>query len=514
MENREAKTMKDKMRLWALIAVLGIWIQASIVSAGQAKDWPEGLRDFIFFYYKEPKPNELEKRLGEFLNSGIFNNGQLSDSDDLMLAYFFARAGGKDPNIVRGYTKCFENGKRDQRIFVLKVLKLCGNDETKKRLKELSEESKYINQRQEIEYIISRPMPADINITGKPVSDARNLRLLKMEFVATGEDKAILRMIEALETQGTILSFFKPRDFKNPKVIRETAKAQLISHCRIHDKALSICKQEYEKSKGPARAKHEEIIEDVDGSISVDRWLKSKPQLKPVTSAQGWALGCSAVLIERNHGWHDTLSPEQISEKSVRDELKLLSRWWDVRTKKELLDSLEWLEQGGHRKGFEKTGELVAQMSDEEFLELLEQNKDNKDKINKYETARKYYKQLGNKGLKGWDFARYICLCRWGYHAGFLNEQEAWGKIMPVAMDLQKTFDSWEDLGKNYLIGRSYWSYEEQEEDGYKIQDAFQRLVDMKSSPWNIYKWDMDLNSPGASGSESTKKKPQVGEKK
>ena len=74
--------------------------------------------------------------------------------------------------------------------------------------------------------------------------------------------------------------------------------------------------------------------------------------------------------------------------------------------------------------------------------------------------AKEYYKKLGEKSLLGWDYGRYICLCRWGYLVGWLNEQEAWEKIMPAAELLQKSFSSWEDLGRNYLIGRLFWSYQ------------------------------------------------------
>ena len=66
---------------------------------------------------------------------------------------------------------------------------------------------------------------------------------------------------------------------------------------------------------------------------------------------------------------------------------------------------------------------------------------------------------------------------------------------MPVAETLQKKFDSWEDLGQNYLIGRRFWSYKYMKEDGDEYEDAFQRLLDMRSSPWNMYPWDMDLTA-------------------
>jgi hypothetical protein len=64
---------------------------------------------------------------------------------------------------------------------------------------------------------------------------------------------------------------------------------------------------------------------------------------------------------------------------------------------------------------------------------------------------------------------------------------------MPVAQKLQSTFDSWEDLGCNYFTGFQFWRYKRMAEEGYEVEDAIQRLVDMPSSPWNKYPWKMDL---------------------
>jgi hypothetical protein len=107
--------------------------------------------------------------------------------------------------------------------------------------------------------------------------------------------------------------------------------------------------------------------------------------------------------------------------------------------------------------------------------------------------VRQNYKQLRSKSLYGWDYGRGISLCRWAYVAGFISEEEAWERIMPMALLLQERFDSWEDLGRNYLIGRQYWSYEETQKFGWEFQDAVQRLLDMQSSPWNRYPWNMKL---------------------
>ncbi len=199
--------------------------------------------------------------------------------------------------------------------------------------------------------------------------------------------------------------------------------------------------------------------------------------------------------MERNHSRLDTLATAKITEVDVRDARELLDEWWGIRTKKELIDILSWLETEGHRKSFEDVAKTVANLNDEQFNALVVVCGDNKQKTQELLVARKFSSQLGNKSILGWDYSRYINVCRWGYTAGLLSEQEAWEKIMPIARKLQSTFDSWEDLGCNYLIGRQFWSYKQTKEDSYLYEDAVQRLVDIPSSPWNKYPWNMNLDS-------------------
>lgn len=221
----------------------------------------------------------------------------------------------------------------------------------------------------------------------------------------------------------------------------------------------------------------------------------NQEQQQVLSGPKGWAIGCSAVLMERNHSRLDTLATAKITEVDVRDARELLDEWWGIRTKKELIDILSWLETEGHRKSFEDVAKTVANLNDEQFNALVVVCGDNKQKTQELLVARKFSSQLGNKSILGWDYSRYINVCRWGYTAGLLSEQEAWEKIMPIARKLQSTFDSWEDLGCNYLIGRQFWSYKQTKEDSYLYEDAVQRLVDIPSSPWNKYPWNMNLDS-------------------
>jgi hypothetical protein len=209
---------------------------------------------------------------------------------------------------------------------------------------------------------------------------------------------------------------------------------------------------------------------------------------------KAWALGCAAMLTERSYGWHDSLTPYQINERSIEKWKEILNEWWGTNSRADLFDSLRWIDNGGHRLSFDKLGSYVSSLSEDQCKQLLEKNKGDQEILQKIRIAKKYYKELGEKSLFGWDYSRYICLCRWGYLIGYISEEEAWAKIMPVARMLRNKFDSWRDLGQNYIIGRQFWSYKQTEAEGYLFEDAYQRLLDMPSSPWNKYPWDIDLS--------------------
>ena len=101
--------------------------------------------------------------------------------------------------------------------------------------------------------------------------------------------------------------------------------------------------------------------------------------------------------------------------------------------------------------------------------------------------------RLGTKSIVGWDFTRYISVCRWGYAAGYFTEPEAWARIIPAARIIRHTFTSWRELGENYMIGRHYWS---PEQNGHLYRRALERLLTDPASPWNRLPWDVDFGSP------------------
>jgi hypothetical protein len=104
---------------------------------------------------------------------------------------------------------------------------------------------------------------------------------------------------------------------------------------------------------------------------------------------------------------------------------------------------------------------------------------------------------LGARSILGWDYSRYIALCRWGYAAGYLSEDEAWAHIIRAARLLQSTFGSWRELGENYLVGREFWSPAQQRHSGPIYRAALRRLLEGPESPWTRYAWNLDLGGRG-----------------
>jgi hypothetical protein len=233
--------------------------------------------------------------------------------------------------------------------------------------------------------------------------------------------------------------------------------------------------------------------DDIEWS-PIDTGTADEPQV-PQTSElarREWALGCAAVLTEKNHDSHTLLGGCPLTQTDKADKRRILSEGWGINSREDLFKTLEWIDREGHRVPFEETARLLSHVNQKRYQMLL-RKADNLEVQNKLRIVRQNSKRLRSKSLYGWDYSRGICLCRWAYVAGFITEEEAWERIMPMALLLQERFDSWEDLGRNYLIGRQFWSYEETQKAGWEFEDAVQRLLDMQSSPWNRYPWKMSL---------------------
>jgi hypothetical protein len=212
----------------------------------------------------------------------------------------------------------------------------------------------------------------------------------------------------------------------------------------------------------------------------------------PPTQPQLWGIACPALLDEANGSNHDQLPTREMTPANISKQKELLDKWWGVRSRDDLLHTLKWIEYGGHRRSFNDVCKAVEANDPKQLAKVQASLRKNDAQFAVMcKICSTNHKQLGSKSLMGWDYCRYIDLCRWGFEAGYITEAEAWGYIMPAAKLLQTTFDSWQDLGHNYIIGRQFWKISLAKDE--QMAESFQTLTTELDSPWNKLPWTLSL---------------------
>jgi hypothetical protein len=223
----------------------------------------------------------------------------------------------------------------------------------------------------------------------------------------------------------------------------------------------------------------------------------------PTQDQKLWALATCGILTESNQERHDLLGGCERTPDEIRAWQNGLAKWWGVTNREDLLKSLKWIEGGGHRREFDQMARDLSAVTSARLTSIRAQFATNPSISNKIEVVLKYKDDFGRKGIAAWDFDRYVALCGWGYIAGYLTEEEAWQRIMPAARLLQKTFDSWKDLGMSHVVGREFWSWKHTQERGDLTRQHYERLLTTPSSPWVRLRWDTDLSPTTGSKTQS-----------
>jgi Protein of unknown function (DUF1266) len=236
-----------------------------------------------------------------------------------------------------------------------------------------------------------------------------------------------------------------------------------------------------------------------DGSVAAILFgadaIRARNSAAPVTprSPHAWALATTAITFEFNGDRHDLLTGVVATPEGQERGKHLLSQWWGVKNRDELLGMLNWLQFEGHRADFDELGRRVDDMNELEFMTTKAAVITDRQELNRLEVVRQNHRPLGQKGILAWDLVRFIALCRWGNLAGYLSDMEAWDHIMPAALRLQLTFSSWQDLQNDFLIGRQFWSVEQTQKNGERFRAIYEYFSADSSSPWNVDPWKMDL---------------------
>ncbi len=220
-----------------------------------------------------------------------------------------------------------------------------------------------------------------------------------------------------------------------------------------------------------------------------------KSSIGPDEQQKQWALATVAMLVKVNDGMVSMLGGYYPTPTYAVEERKSLERWWNISSREDLFDTLNWIRNGGHRAEFDDMSAMLYMATDEHIVALRREFANEPGVSNKLDVILRYKDDVKGHSIIAWDYSRYIALCGWGYIAGYLTEQEAWNLIMPAAILLQQSFDSWKELGKNYLIGREFWSLRQTQKNGKNFEHAYKALLSANGL-WSKLPWGLQLIEP------------------
>jgi ankyrin repeat protein len=229
-------------------------------------------------------------------------------------------------------------------------------------------------------------------------------------------------------------------------------------------------------------------------SAHVDGVVANQPRSR---DQEHWALAATAILATFNREPLNSLS----SGGSTLSTKLTLQNWWGISNRDDLLRTLDWIDQGGHRQMFSTLGARTSNLSPDELSKAI--GKLSPEDANSILVAHRYNEKYAAQSITGWDYARYINLCRWGVAAGYISEEEAWAHAMHAAAILQQTFTSWSEFGENYLVGREFWSLRQTKIDGQAMRTIYRKLLNDPDSPWRRIPWSLPLQPSGSTSLNS-----------
>ena len=196
-----------------------------------------------------------------------------------------------------------------------------------------------------------------------------------------------------------------------------------------------------------------------------------------------------------------------------REEVKeALAGGWGIYDRKDVEDTLEDLLEEGHRKQYKeavselKKAEILELSSGVAMVEIAGYDSLSEEEVCKYQTAYEAYQKYGENGIDGWDYCRALQILGDCYQAEYINLEECLDLSLPIAQELQKTYENWDGVAESYLYGYSFWKGERTDDyDSQKRWEVYEELKNMESGPYTV-PYDTKLENTWKDGAKAKEK--------
>lgn len=208
------------------------------------------------------------------------------------------------------------------------------------------------------------------------------------------------------------------------------------------------------------------------------------------------ALSVGAINGEQTSCFIDTLETGMQEERLHES----LSQWWSINSSDSAKETLDWLLNEGHRVFFNAVYKIVTTEDQSEWQTIInnafppeaidnatEFTENLSSTIEELRSKDNMTEQDFNNGILAWDLGRMITVARMSCDAKLISQTEAWEYINQSYEMCKKEFNSWEAIGKSYIIGRSMWSGDDSTLNGLK--SITRSLLEDEKSPWITNKY-------------------------
>ncbi len=207
---------------------------------------------------------------------------------------------------------------------------------------------------------------------------------------------------------------------------------------------------------------------------------------KPLTPVELWAVAAGANLSITWERQLDALALPNGQEKAR----EVLGRQWSVHGADDARQTFDWLRHQGHSAEFEQILHALEGVPAEKIESFVAAQDRHIRRAVLF--VSEHGSELKGGTLTAWDTVRLSFLARATFTAGWIDEAAAWDVALEAARKLQRSYGSWAELSRNFLLGREFWG-----EASPESMAAFRKNADWllthERSPWTQLPWDLPL---------------------
>lgn len=397
-----------------------------------------------------------------------------------VIMFTFSRLALNNPAVIQAYRNELEKNDGDAAGILVMILWYAQDKQIQAIFRRLAQEETDPERKELYRKVYQNRTFANILLGSMPIKSCLDIELLWGEYFAKGDLEAIERIADQVtgESEGP-----------EQALIRVEAGSSLAQRGGWFEEVRQLCEARQARASGRDRAIWEDItgrMKTLGDGTEIVNWPIKRIQLN---GKEGRAMACEAVFPKKDNGRLDVLGAYSLKGNNIEHTREILSKWWFDGGRFELLMTMEWLLESGHRVRFDKETKQILHMNESQ-RKLFISRKPILD-WPKWNIVCEYGPRMGDKSILAWDLSRVCMLGRFGYEAQYLTPLEVYRVSIPTAIVLQETFDSWDDYGENFWVGRWYWRAREEDRD--KAKKAVEALLTEAGSPWKKYAWDMPM---------------------